>query len=41
VKESSKLELDGFDGMATDEGHPEGKGTNQSPSEEVDEDGEA
>ena len=36
---STKLELDGFNGIMADGGHPERKGTNQPLSDEVDEDG--
>jgi len=36
---STKLEFDGFDGVVADGGRPEGKGTNQPLSEEVDEGG--
>ena len=36
---STKLEFDGFDGMMTDEERPEGKGTNQLPPKEVNQDG--
>jgi len=36
---STKLGFDGFNDIVADGGHPEGKGTNQPPPEEVGEDG--